>query len=329
MSFTQIWPLNNLEHISKWKILCKTNFSWKPHFSCSRPSWVCSQHCAVLSLVGNKALQKLDHDYSLTKETMRPVFSANNSLSWSDRTEKPFLCLFLLPLFPMTKRSHCWRCSPDLDLLGWLRVLVSCKHARQRSAWPPVFNTALPWRERLKVCCLLWFWGQLLSESAGAARSTALVLAWVIPQHDPCLGSYRMQGLVRPLKRENVLRLICPVPLEIESVRCPWRFFVTAPAYQEHCLLRLLVAQGPDLGDARRDMWLAHAGVLLGQRKVPKVLPHTPSTRVSRVRLLQAWAISQFLRQISWCIIDGQNMRWKYKALLCLMVNLLGWHPEC
>lgn len=49
--------------------------------------------------------------------------------------------------------------------------------------------------------------------------------------------------------------VLCPVTLEIESVRCPGRFFVTAPAYQEHCLLHLLVTQGPDLGDATRDMF--------------------------------------------------------------------------
>lgn len=169
-------------------------------------------HSTVQSchLLGVTLFRNWNRDYSLTNETTRPVFSANNSPSWSDTTEKPFMCLLLPPLFPMMKSSCCWYCSPNLNLVWWLSILVSCKRACQHAAWSPVCNTALLWREWLTACLLLCFWGQLLSDSAG--RLMALVFACMSLQCASCLVSYRMQGLVRSLNRESVLRLICLVP---------------------------------------------------------------------------------------------------------------------
>lgn len=89
---------------------------------------------------------------------------AHNWPIWLDRSEKPFLSLLLPHLFPVTKLKHCWYYSPDLNLLWQERFSVSCKN----TAWSPVCHTVLLWREWLTACCLPWFWGQSLSDSAGA-----------------------------------------------------------------------------------------------------------------------------------------------------------------
>lgn len=113
--------------------------------------------------------------------------------------------------------------------------------------------------------------------------------------------------------------VLCPITLEIESVRCLWRFFVTAPAYLEHCLLHLLTSQGPGLGDTR-DMVFDSCRAFSRAEEGAKGLPHLkPLCQGERCGSLTS---------VSYLPVSEANMRWRYKALLCIMVHLLKQRPE-
>lgn len=74
----------------------------------------------------------------------------------------------------------------------------------------------------------------------------ALVLAIVSPQCAPCLVSYRMQGLVRFLNSESVLRLICLMPChpgnQIRQV--PVKVLCDSSCIQEALLVTLVGVPG-------------------------------------------------------------------------------------
>lgn len=289
----------------------------------------CSQCYTILSLAGNKALQKQEHDYSLTKETMK-LFFQQIFHPVDQPGQRSLFCVFSFHLCSSWPSTLLLTLSPALILLWWLSLSASCRRMCWHSAQSLVCTTALPWWKRLALYHLLCFQCQLPSDSAEVERLMALVQAYMSPQCAPCLVSYRIQGLARSLNRKSVLRLICFVAHRPgnSNRQAPVKGFCGSLCIPGVLLTHL--HRWP-----RDQVWVKQQGThclslgdaLLVQRKVHRVFP----TYIPLPRWAQWASYKPELFASFWGIfadVDGQNVRWRSKVLLCIMAHILQWCPE-